>query len=59
MSLLTKKEFAERYAGGVSVRTITNWIKRGKVSVVRFSRSTVRIRESEAEKFLKRCERSV
>jgi excisionase family DNA binding protein len=57
MSLMTKKEFAERYGGGVTVRTVENWIAKGRLSVVRLSKRTLRIRESEAEKFLKRCER--
>jgi predicted site-specific integrase-resolvase len=57
MSLLTKKEFAKRYAGGAAPATIDRWIAKGRISVVRLSKRMVRIRESEAEKFIKRCER--
>lgn len=47
--MYTYKEIAEMF--GVCIRTVRNWVKSGKIKVVKLSQRTVRITEEELENF--------
>jgi excisionase family DNA binding protein len=50
--LLTNDEVAERLK--VRPSTIPRWIRQGRLAAVRFGRRTLRVPESEVEKFIAR-----
>lgn len=47
--MYTYKEIAEMF--GVCTKTVMNWVRDGKIKVVKLSQRTVRITEEELENF--------